>query len=224
MRSAVLALLLAGVISGCSNSPSRELDEEYGHMNETPARFGVCKGYGCETFVRISLSAAEWQTVRAAFTGPYKEEPHKDAGGERAGMARAIGRIEQLAGPKTGTAGDAPGAAILNFDNAHEMDCIDESFNTTTYLRFLARDGLLIWHEVGQPVRRGSFVDRWPHNTATVIERATGQKFAIDSWFHGNGHAAEVVSLDLWLKGWQPDRKKPACRDERCQAEVSRGK
>lgn len=215
MRRAVVPLVTLLLI-GCSNSPSRELVEEYGHMNAAPTRFGVCKGYGCETFVRISFSEAEWQSVRRAFGGP-----HKDAEAERAGLARAIGRIEQIAGPKTGTAMDAPGAQIINFKNQHEMDCIDEAFNSTSYLRFLKQDGLILFHDIGLPVRRGSFIDRWPHNTATITERATGIAYAVDSWFHGNGHAAEVVALSLWMKGYKPEVAKPACIDEaRCKAEV----
>ncbi|MDA5194931.1 hypothetical protein [Govanella unica] len=204
----VAAVLMLGA---CSNSPSRELVLEHGLRNETPARFGVCKGYGCETFVRISLSPEEWRSVRESFGSPPP-----DAGSERAAIARAIGRIEQLAGPKSGTADDAPGAAILNFDHKDQMDCIDEAFNSTTYLRFLARDGLLLWHDVGLPVRRGSFVDRWPHNTATVTERASGEAFAVDSWFHGNGNAAEVVPLALWLKGWSPKVVRPPCKAGDC--------
>lgn len=210
----VAALLLAA----CTNSPSRELVMEYGDRNGAPSRFGVCKGYGCETFVRITLTPEEWQSVRVAF-GP----PPPSAADERAAIARAIGRIEQLAGPKTGTALDAPGAAILNFDHKDQMDCIDESFNTTTYLRFLAQDGLLLWHDVGLPVRRGSFIDRWPHNTATVTERASGQRYAIDSWFQGNGNAADVVALEDWLKGWHPAEVRPPCAGEVCRLESPAG-
>ena len=29
-------------------------------------------------------------------------------------------------------------------------------------------------------------------------------RYAIDSWFHGNGHAAEVVEIGVWLEGWEP--------------------
>ncbi len=217
MIKRVIRLIMAGCavvsLGACTRSPSRELIQEYGHHNESPARFGVCKGYGCATSVRITLTPPEWETVRAAFGSPPP-----DAVSEREAIRRAIGRIERLVGPRTGTADDKPGAQIINFKNHNEMDCIDESFNTTTYLRFLEQDGLILWHSIGLPVRRGSFIDRWPHNTATIQEKASATDYAVDSWFHGNGIPPDVVALDLWLKGWTPDVVYDACGNEACAA------
>ena len=41
------------------------------------------------------------------------------------------------------------------------MDCIDESTNTTVYLRPLAANDLLRWHEVGPDATRGYFLFGW---------------------------------------------------------------
>lgn len=195
--NAVCAVLLAA----CSHAPSGELVRDYGHLNEGPERFGVCMGYGCAEIHMTSLSAAEWDRVRATFGTPA------DAAGEREAIARAIGLIERLVGPRTGSDNDAPGAAIINFRREGQMDCIDEAFNSTSYLRFLERDGLLRFHRVGLPVRRGSFVDRWPHNAATIAETDGDRRaYVVDSWFHGNGVPPEVLPLERWMAGWSPDR------------------
>lgn len=199
-RALVIAVL-AGVPAACSHAPSRELVQDYGHWNESPRRFGVCMGYGCAEMHMTGLSDAEWAAVREIFGKP------EDAAAERAAIARAIGLIERIVGPKTGSDSDAPGAVIVNFRRQGQMDCIDEAFNTTTYLRFLAQDGLLRHHVVGLPVRRGSFIDRWPHNAATITETGGEQAtYVVDSWFHGNGVPAEVAPLDDWMAGWSPDR------------------
>ena len=42
------------------------------------------------------------------------------------------------------------------------------------------------------------------HQTAIIVERETSQRFAIDSWFHDNGHDAETIPLADWLYGWHP--------------------
>lgn len=200
-------VLCAAVLAACSHAPSRELVRDYGHWNESPERFGVCMGYGCAEIHMTGLKPAEWAGVREIFGAPG------NAAEERAAIARAVGLIERLVGPRTGSDGDRPGAAIVNFRRQGQMDCIDEAFNTTSYLRFLERDGLLRHHAVGLPVRRGSFIDRWPHNAATIMEKGIGSQaggagvaYVVDSWFHGNGVPPEVLPLAEWMAGWSPER------------------
>lgn len=203
--SRTVALFLTLGLAGCGGSPAASLLAEAETGGYTPARFGVCKGYGCADMVMTTLSPREWAGIAAIFDPPASTAPE-----ERTRIADAIGRLEQAVGPKTGTQSDAPGAAIINFDRTGQMDCIDEAFNTSVYLGLLVDARLLRFHDVGAPARRGHLVDGWPHNTATVVERATGRAFAIDSWFHGNGRPAEVVSLDSWLDGWSPAEPQPA--------------
>jgi len=202
---AVVVLLLALALVGCGGSPARELLATAGPDEYATARFGVCKGYGCSTLVMTGFSGREWAGIAAIF-----DPPPVDAADERTRIAVAIGRIERLVGLKTGTEGDAPGAAIINFDRTGQMDCIDEAFNTTVYLGLLAKAGLLRFHVVGEPARRGHLIDGWPHNSATLIERAGSQAFAVDSWFHGNGHPPEIIPLGQWLDGWSPQQGRAA--------------
>jgi len=189
---------LSLVAAGCATSPSDAIFARYRDSN-SPSRFLLCHDYGCSARTWISLSDAEWANVRDVFTTPAP-----DAAAEREQIRSAVALIERMVGPKAGTANDAAGAAILNFRKNGQLDCIDEAYNTTTYLHFMAADGLIRHHEIGSPAKRGYILNRWPHNTATVIERGTGDAFVIDSWFGANGELPDVVTLELWLDGWSP--------------------
>jgi len=110
----------------------------------------------------------------------FQEEP-SNAPVERQQIAQAIALLEQQAGKITGITEDLPKSP--KFKDPHgQQDCIDETVNTSTYLRMLQADNLLRWHQVSTPARRGYFVDRrWPHNTATTEDISTGQRYAVDS-------------------------------------------
>jgi hypothetical protein len=195
--TAMLAAMLA--LAGCGGSPSIALlDEHLAHSSRED--FVFCAHYGCTARWNTTLRDHEWARVRARF-----EPPAADAADERARIAAAVGEIERIMGGKTGTHVDRPGATILTTRTRGQLDCIDEAHNTTVYLTLMQRDGLLKWHRVGQPIKRGHVVDRWFHNTATVEETATGQVWAIDSWFGANGEPADVVGAEDWLAGWEPD-------------------
>ena len=190
---------LALFCTACGHSPAEWMLGRYaGH--DSLSAFQVCKNYGCSTRVTVSLRADEWNKVRALFT-----PPPEGAAEERERIRQAIGLLETLVGPKAGTEHDEGGAPLVNFNREGQLDCIDESVNTTTYLRFLAADQLLRWHDVGKPAARGYFLDNIrPHNTATVVERDSGVVYTMDSWFHANGVPPETVLLSAWLDGWDP--------------------
>jgi hypothetical protein len=194
IATAALCLLL----SSCSHSPSGALQARYQEQNNISA-FLVCSEYNCSTKHWISLSDTEWSQVRSIF-----EPVALDAGDERERIRGAVAMIETLVGPKAGTDIDRAGAAIFTLDKQGQLDCIDEAYNTTTYLRLLDADNLIRFHEIGEPARRGYIFNRWPHNTATVAEHGTGASYAVDSWFGANGELPDVVSLQSWLDGWSP--------------------
>ena len=197
-----LLALCALSVSGCSGSPSTSLVEK--HMPESKrTAFTLCGHYGCTAQWRVGINDAEWDRVRAHFATPAP-----NAAAERVQIADAIGEIERIIGPKTGTDRDKPGATIIAGSTRGQQDCIDEAHNTTLYMYFMDRDGLLKWHDVGQPIKRGYVIDRWFHNTATVVEKDTGAVWAIDSWFGANGEPADVVDAAAWMDGWEPEKFK----------------
>jgi len=162
----------------------------------TPEDFTYCSEHGCELQQSVSLSPAEW----AQITEPLAT-PAADAAAERLAVAEAVGRFETAVARQTGTGGDKGGTQT--FPDRRQLDCVDESVNTTRFLTMLAKAELLRFHIRGRPVHR-AFAGGFSHMTATLRDAGAGTSWAIDSWFKDNGQAAEVVPLDVWLAGYNP--------------------
>ncbi len=158
-----------------------------------PARFSVCYGHSCAQVQQVALPAEQWREVAALFRPPSPE-----AADERRRIARAIARLETLVGTLTGTDKDKGGNWDGWLSGGSQMDCIDESTNTTSYLRMLARDGLLRWHTVEDRATRGWFLFGWPHTTAVIRDTRSDRLYAVDAWFHDNGQPPVIQSLDDW--------------------------
>ncbi|MDO9372364.1 MAG: hypothetical protein Q7U07_07240 [Gammaproteobacteria bacterium] len=163
----------------------------------TPGRFSVCSEHTCHKVVQISLAPAQWQQVRDQFS-PSAES----AADERMHIARAIALMEALVGPLAGTSNDK-GRNFKGVGTDGQMDCIDESTNTTSYLTMMAQDGLITQHSVEDRVTRG-FIFFRPHTTAVIRDNASGERFAVDSWFLDNGEPPFILPLPVWQDGWEP--------------------
>jgi len=193
----LLALLIFSSLTGCT-STSGYLLSWYADKDASPEYFEVCHGYSCRYKEGATLSKAVWQNVQNLF----QEEP-SNAPAERQQIAQAIALLEQQAGKITGITEDLPKSP--KFKDPHgQQDCIDETVNTSTYLRMLQADNLLRCHQVSTPARRGYFVDRrWPHNTATIEDISTGQRYAVDSWPAANGEPPEIKVIETWYSEGQ---------------------
>ena len=163
-----------------------------------PRRFSFCYGYSCANVIEVGLSPEEWREVGSLFV-PAAENGEA----ERLRIARAVAMIERLVGSKTGTENDV-GGTFRGAGRLGQLDCVDESRNTATYLDLMAEAGFLKWHTRVESRTRGFFIFGWPHTTAVIRNNATGEQFAVDSWFHGNGESPEVVPIHLWKSGWRP--------------------
>ena len=164
-----------------------------------PGRFSVCFDHSCRTIVTRSVSSQEWQRI----TAPLQATPGM-AADERTAIAHGIALMEQTVGEKTGTSGDK-GGNLTGFGEQGQMDCIDESNNTTTYLKLLQQEGLLRFHEVRERSTRFGLFAGMPHTTAVIRDLATRQDYAVDSWFYDNGELPVIMPLEEWLAGWSPD-------------------
>ncbi len=157
----------------------------------------ICFDHGCKSNAQVRLSADEWRRIGSAFgnAGSAVEE--------RRSIARAIAAFERIVGQHTGTSldrgGNSAGAGMPG-----QMDCIDESRNTTTYLRALERRGLLRWHSVAPRARRVSWFV-FLHWTAVVVERG-GESYAVDAWFRDNGQPPYVQRLSDWARRHGPSK------------------
>jgi len=162
-------------------------------------RFSVCFNHSCDTVVTQSLSVTEWSAMQALFDPPASSPLQ-----ERRNIARAIAQMEQLVGVKTGTDRDK-GKNLQGLFSDGQMDCIDESTNTTSYLRMMVAAGLIHWHSIEDRQSRYPSPFSWPHTTAVIKDRQSEILYAVDSWFYQNGHQPVIIPLPEWKAGWDPD-------------------
>ena len=168
----------------------------------SPASFSVCSQHNCQTRTRAALEPEQWEQIVALFAPPADS-----AAAEREQIARAIGRMEQLVANFANTHHDKAGDFNGFTQPGSQLDCVDESINTTTYLTLFEQEGLLRWHRVVSRASRGyMFFGGWPHFTAVVeTTRGKPEQWVIDSWFRDNGVDADVLPLTTWQQGWSPE-------------------
>ena len=163
----------------------------------TVSDFTVCHGSDCRVRSETGLSDEEWSKIAGAF-----DPAAETAEDERKQIARAIGLFELYVGRKTNTKSDA-GRNRPDVNQATQLDCVDETVNTTTYLHLIEAAGLLRWHSVGVPAHRTEGLIDF-HNTAVIVAHGDGTMWAVDSWFGPNASPPAIVPLDAWRSGWQP--------------------
>lgn len=167
----------------------------------TPENFIHCHSYGCQTPVQVALPNTTKDKVKKLFTPAVK-----NAQAEREKIAQAIKIFETDIGALTGTDNDKRGTFRLYEEEIEglQQDCIDESTNTTIYLGLMDEIGFLKFHKPIFPANRQPFLGGapWWHQTAVIQDIETHEKFAVDSWFRDNGHAAFIVPLQEWKEGW----------------------
>jgi hypothetical protein len=168
--------------------------------------FPVCYKHTCEKVATVSLNPNEWDEIRSIFQ-PGANSPKN----ERLLIKKAIAKLEVIVGKKVNTLSDkGKNMDGMFVHDGYQMDCIDESSNTTTYLALMQKDGLLKWHTVQPTKTRGFFIFGLPHTTAVIKEKQSKNKWAVDSWFHDNGVEPEILPVSIWSDGWDPeDEKQP---------------
>ena len=161
-------------------------------ISDEQLSFFVCTDYHCDIGETVALAQDDWAQIRNLF--PVGLSPEE----ERERIRAAIALLETSVGAITGTWRDLAGN-VDGSGRGGQLDCISESKNTTTYLKLLSDDGLLIWHSVGnRHVRHRIFA---PHWTAVIIDRMTGERFSVDSWYFDNGEPPVIQPLKDWFKG-----------------------
>ncbi len=169
-----------------------EDDRDHGSIDPGPGEFVHCYDFGCKSRRGIDFSPDQWQRLGALF-----DRPARDAAEEKQRIRAAIALMERYAGALTGTDADR-GGNYTGQDLPRQQDCIDESTNTLQYLLALERRGWLRFHRVDLKQRRIVwFISHW---TATIRETATGERFAVDSWFLDNGEPPYIQRLEDWKR------------------------
>lgn len=165
----------------------------YARTDPVPSGFFTCYGYGCKYQARIALTDEEWQEVRAKF-----DPPPEDAATERQQIGEAVAQLERFFGERTGTLVHQEDSR-LNFGDPTQLDCIDNSVNTWTYLTMLAHDGLLRYHKVAGLAHRGTLLTLDFSNTAVIVQTDNGEAFVVDPWLGDAGKPPPIFTLDLWF-------------------------
>lgn len=187
-------------------------------------RVEICYNFACARTATVVYSDEQLERVRQWML--YAS----DAYTERRILAGVLGKLYRWAGEQSPVSADRAG----NHEDAEldgRMDCIDHTASTTHLLKMLQARGLLRFHRVSDPVERKSAFGLLQHFSASIEERPgrvqdwrlttqlpeggtrdvggedalRGPRFAVDSWFHDNGQAAEVMPLDQWMEGGGPD-------------------
>lgn len=203
MTSRMVPLAIATlIITACATTTPQEgvrrYLAQYDMVDPYPQDFKICYSHSCQQITQVRLQAEQWECIRSIFV-----PRQSDGATERTRIALAIGVLESMVGPLTGTEGDIGGSFQGAF-RSHQMDCEDEAVNTLVYLTMMEQDGLITYHDIYHPTSRGFVVMGWPHTATVLVDKETKEKFAVDSWFDDNGHPAYVVPLKKWKWGWRP--------------------
>ena len=194
-------VFICGLLACSSILAHAELSDISRVFRQTPQlnAFEICQGGGCAKVSKTALTDLEWNAVTHIFN-----KPALNAEEERQKIAQAVGMLEDLVGKKIGTAGDLAGT-FFNGNLTGQQDCNDEAINSTTYMRLLKQNGLMPLHEIEDMRTRNFFFTGWPHTTAVIREIKTAERYAVDSWFYDNGHAATIITFKQWKANFQPE-------------------
>ena len=198
------AILVLGLLFLCISSRADVFVRDDIISDPAPGLSTLCHGNGCISLAHVSLGPEQWQELRDLF-----QPLARNAEEERERLRRAIALMEKFTGAVIGTWRDKGGT----FNGGEgQMDCIDESINTSLYLTMFQKYGLMRLHRVEDRETRGWFLAGWPHTTAVIGEVASspgaesGRLWAVDSWFLDNGEPPFILPLATWKSGWEPIR------------------
>src|SRR5260221_10382842 len=126
--------LLSIVIAGCTHDRLGPVSDHYQDFQVDPPNKNtvtVCHAYTCKMETKFRFTDADIDELRTIFK---KIEKADTAAEERRAVAYSIGWIENRVGKAIGTSTDRAGMDFAASGDPTQMDCVDESTNTTSYL------------------------------------------------------------------------------------------
>jgi len=164
-----------------------------GAAHAEPMTVSICYDYGCKVQEEIKLGDEVFDKATEILGTAT------DAQSERYAISAVVAHLYVEAGKHTPIWRDRGGDT--NDEGVGSMDCIDHAANTTAFLKLLEARGMLRFHDVGEPVKRGIFAEHW---AAQLRERGDSGVYTVDTWFYEFGMPAVVMSLADWLRGTRP--------------------
>ena len=196
LANLVSILGTAGVLAACSAGSTGINTNSSAAYPARVEKISVCSGYGCILKGQFAFSVQEISSLKNIM-----EPGHKSPEAERQAVATAISEMEKMARTHLRYKPDVEFSYQKYAGKRGQMDCVDESLNTTGYLQYLYAAGLLKHHK---PLRtyaaRGLIIDgRYPHKSARMRD-SSGTDWAVDSWKGRDGARPEVMLLSKWYR------------------------
>src|SRR5215510_1270272 len=191
-----VALAVSACADNANNLQSHYLDQ-FATPNPTLSEFSVCRGFYCAERSYAAINDDEWRRVSAVFKPRAKDARH-----ERQQIARGVAMIQTVVGPRTGTNAHQwthKNMYVLpNGGDITQLDCIDTSVNTWTYMTLMERSGLFAFHKVAP-------LSYAPLRNTAVVQEVNGGYYAIDASLVDMGVPPPIMPLSAWLASWPPD-------------------
>jgi hypothetical protein len=187
-------MLTQGVMAQ-SRTPESWFREE-GYVSPVSDRIIGCHGYGCEHRTEIAVQPS-WFGKVAAVMRQGRSSPEA----ERKALREAVRIYTAYLARRFGGKPDVPKSPASLSGKIGQMDCLDETANTTSLLLVLKHNGLLVHHQVERPQSRGFFLDgRYPHYTAVIVDSRSRIAWAVDPWARMPGQKPDLLPLEEWQK------------------------
>ncbi len=185
------------LIAGCTGSTATSIGSLSSGYGSPDIPLKICSGYGCKIADRLTFDDADLNAL-----GKIMAPGANSAKAERDVLGDAIAYMEIRSQGKLRYQPDVEYSYQRGVGIRGQMDCVDESLNTTAYLLYLQSNGLLKHHKtITTYAERGLLIDgRYPHKSARMRENG-GEDWAVDSWKKANGGKPEILALAKWYKG-----------------------
>jgi len=170
--------------------------------------FPICYNYGCKVKALVTLSPAEWAEVEGWF-----QPAATTAEEERRQLRNAHGWLEVMVGNHTPIHRNL-GQLPQTDQWPGQLDCVDESLNTTTYLSLFESKGLMRFHRVVERAYRRTLFDQ--HWAGQIEELDTAARWVVDGWWYDFGQLPDVQAYEQWSDipfFWASDRSRRTSQD-----------
>jgi hypothetical protein len=195
-----MSVLPAALLVGCAYHLDDPIDAHYqryqARMPEGDRVF-ACSAYGCHKQTPFQFTEADIAKMQSMMSAAKT----KTGADERAAIRDTLAWMEHRVDAAVGTANDRPGDDFAGSGDPSQMDCVDVATNLSSYMLILDRHHLLRHHSVGGVYVKEDYLkgySGWTHYAGILVEKGTGQKFAVDGWLLASGKPPEIVEIQKW--------------------------
>ena len=206
MQRCVPVILLAAGLSACVSGGGDDPRLHYSVFGAEPPqgnRVTVCHAYTCKLQTPYTFKPQDIAEIAAIMKKVKRGDTPFE---ERRAVAYAIAHIDVKVGAKLGIK-DRAGMQFSASGDPEQLDCVDVATNTTSYLLVLQANGLIKHHTVEGTMSKENLakglvklnpVAYWPHWSAILKDKESGQKYAVDRWPFDQGENPAVQKVEDW--------------------------